>query len=93
MTPRRDPPLLEVTNLSLDFGAGERAIHALNGIGFALEKGETLSLVGESGSGKSTLAKTLLRLEEPTAGRAECALRVEPPFRPCPLPLPLPPRP
>ncbi|MES2845193.1 MAG: ABC transporter ATP-binding protein [Pseudomonadota bacterium] len=59
-------PLLRVTGLSKTYGAFD----ALVGADFTLEEGETLAIVGESGSGKSTLAKTLLRLEEPTAGRA-----------------------
>jgi peptide/nickel transport system ATP-binding protein len=59
-------PLLHVSGLSKDYG-GFTALHSAD---FALAEGETLAIVGESGSGKSTLAKCLLRLEEPTAGRA-----------------------
>jgi peptide/nickel transport system ATP-binding protein len=62
------PPLLEVENLCIRFGATE----AVRGINFYLNDGDVLGLVGESGSGKSAAALAILGLLPPaatTAGR------------------------
>jgi len=55
-------PLLEVKNLSVDFGDGAQAMHAVKNISFTIEKGEVLAVVGESGSGKSVTALSILQL-------------------------------
>jgi peptide/nickel transport system ATP-binding protein len=43
-------------------------LHAVDGVSFTIEKGQTLALVGESGCGKSTVARLLVGLYEPTRG-------------------------
>jgi len=60
---------LEVSELWVSFEKGSKAFHALRGISFSLEKGQTLSLVGESGSGKTTATRASLGLITPTEGK------------------------
>ncbi|MFH1141709.1 MAG: ATP-binding cassette domain-containing protein, partial [Chloroflexota bacterium] len=43
-------------------------VKAVDGVTFAVRKGETLGLVGESGCGKSTVGKCILQLYRPTSG-------------------------
>jgi peptide/nickel transport system ATP-binding protein len=47
---------------------GSEPVKAVDGVSFDIRKGETLGLVGESGCGKTTLGRTLVQLEEATAG-------------------------
>ncbi len=60
--------MLEVRNLRLGFAAGRSTLAAVDGISFAISRGETFALLGESGCGKSATAQGVLRLL-PAAGR------------------------
>src|SRR5690348_11734035 len=71
-----DPALLRVDELVKYFpiqaGLLNRTagyVHAVDGVSFAIKRGEAFGLVGESGCGKTTLAQTVVRLYKPTKGR------------------------
>jgi peptide/nickel transport system ATP-binding protein len=73
----RDSPLLSVRKLKTYFDVstglqafgGRRAeVRAVDDLSFDVFRGETVGLVGESGCGKTTVGRTLLRLENSTAG-------------------------
>jgi len=55
-------PILQVSDLCIDFVLEDRTIEAVRGASFELAAGETLAIVGESGSGKSVTALALTRL-------------------------------
>ncbi len=58
-------PLLEVSDMSLTFPSGLKAV---DGISLTVRPGETLGIVGESGSGKTTMGRCLLRIYGPQTG-------------------------
>lgn len=61
-------PLLEIRNLSVEFGPVSRPLRVVDGVSFSMRPGEALGVVGESGSGKSMTALSILRLlPEPPA--------------------------
>ena len=73
-----DFPLLNIVDLVKHFplGGGIMAkpkswVKAVDGVSFAVSRGESFGLVGESGCGKTTLGRLILRLIEPTGGRIE----------------------
>ncbi|RLP80809.1 ABC transporter ATP-binding protein [Mycetocola lacteus] len=64
--------LLRVENLHVRYPRARTvrgtSVHAVRGISFALNRGQTLALVGESGSGKTSTARAILELQAPTGG-------------------------
>ena len=68
MTPPEEtsaPPVLSISGLSVDYGWGPDAVHAVTGVDLVLRRGQILGLAGESGSGKSTFAYAAARLLRP----------------------------
>ena len=55
-------PLVDVKNLSVEFGEGAEASRVVSNVSFKIAKGETVALVGESGSGKTVSALSILKL-------------------------------
>jgi peptide/nickel transport system ATP-binding protein len=55
-------PVLDIRGLSVAYGLGDDAVHAVSDVDLVLHRGEVLGLAGESGSGKSTLAYAVTRL-------------------------------
>ena len=60
----RGEPLLEIRDIALHFGG----IVALDGVSFAIERGEILGLIGPNGAGKTTLFNCVSRLYTPNSG-------------------------
>jgi peptide/nickel transport system ATP-binding protein len=66
----QQPPtdlLLEVDDLSVDFGTEDGAVHAVRNVSFTLGQREVLGIVGESGSGKSVSSMAIMGLLPKTA--------------------------
>ncbi len=76
-------PLVQVSDLAKTFdvsapwlnrvleGKPRLLLHAVDGVSFEIEKGQTLALVGESGCGKSTVARLLVGLYQPSRGSVQ----------------------
>jgi peptide/nickel transport system ATP-binding protein len=81
MLDRPRAPLLEIQGLARHFDVspplfdrlverrGRTVLKAVDGVDFAIRRGETFSIVGESGCGKSTVARLVVGLYRPTRGR------------------------
>jgi len=63
--------LLEVRDLTTRFYMLDGVVHAVNGISYTLEQGETLGIVGESGCGKSVSVLSVMRLIPEPPGKIE----------------------
>jgi oligopeptide/dipeptide ABC transporter ATP-binding protein len=75
MTAPESAPLLRVENLRTYFHTPGGVARAVDGVSFAIGRGETVGVVGESGCGKSVTALSLLRLVQPP-GRIEDGSRI-----------------
>ncbi|HEY8576937.1 MAG TPA: ABC transporter ATP-binding protein [Devosia sp.] len=65
------PVLLSVQGLRKHFsGRAGKVVRAVEDVSFDIRKGTTVGLVGESGSGKTTAGRSILRLAEPSGGKA-----------------------
>lgn len=76
MTDNREPPVLELSNITKTyrtrrsfFARGVQKVTALNDISLAIGRGEIFGLVGESGSGKTTCGRLIVKLEAPDKGQ------------------------
>jgi oligopeptide transport system ATP-binding protein len=63
--------LLDIKNLVTRFYTEDGVVHAVNGVSYTLEEGETLGVVGESGCGKSVHALSIMRLIPDPPGKIE----------------------
>ncbi len=59
--------ILAVKNLDISFRTNAGVVHAIRGVTFDMEKGETVAIVGESGSGKSVSCKAIMGLLDSNA--------------------------
>ena len=62
-------PILQVKDLVVRFDTQDGVVHAVNGVTYDLQEGETLGIVGESGSGKSVHVLSMLGLIPMPPGR------------------------
>lgn len=66
-------PLIELVDIARYYQMGDERIAALDGVSFAIDKGEMVAIIGTSGSGKSTLLNILGCLDTPSRGQYRLA--------------------
>jgi peptide/nickel transport system ATP-binding protein len=64
-------PLLQVEDLRVQFSTEDGVVHAVDGISYFVDTGQTLGIVGESGSGKTVSSLTTLGLTRQQGARIE----------------------
>jgi len=72
-----EPPLVDVSDLTVRFVTREATAHAVNGVSFSVRPGEVLCILGESGSGKSVTLRAMMRLLPPRRARIEGSIRID----------------
>ncbi|WP_210495589.1 dipeptide/oligopeptide/nickel ABC transporter permease/ATP-binding protein [Microvirga antarctica] len=75
--PVADDVILRVDDLVLTYYVGGREVRAVDGLSFALRRGESLGIVGESGCGKSSLGSALLQILPPNAVLSAGRIRID----------------
>ncbi len=68
MSPKANPPVIELRSVTKTYGEGETAVHAVAGVSTIVERGDYVAIMGASGSGKSTLMNIIGCLDVPTTG-------------------------
>ena len=66
-TTRPREALVELRQLAVEYGVGERSVRAVDGVDLTIRAGEVVGLAGESGCGKSTVANALMQILRPPA--------------------------
>lgn len=63
--------ILSVSNLRKSYGSGDAAHVVIDGVSFALQRGECYGLLGPNGAGKTTTLRLCLGLTAPDSGKIE----------------------